>query len=707
MLPSQGLEAHELDTARRVAAAHELPVGLLDELVRIERDPVGRKGASGVGYRVQEALRRGTGPGTSRGAPPARDTLRLVSLECRNFGLFRDTRLDLEHQVGRPIHLIEGLNGHGKSTLVRALRFVLLGMPPSRLAGLVSITAAGPSATVRVRAHLHSDQLGPISVTRVAEFTRSGDGWAPRGEVDVVVGMGEEQLHHREARTWLGRVFPQKILNYFIFDAERSPVTDLAGRTRSSAGVREQVEEVLGISELRRLAKRCDNAAEGFRQESQHDQPSVEVVETELRAAEAQRDDQAERLRKATERLTWVEAQIGSVRGDLDGLVDAASARDEREDLVQEEARLETRAERQRLELRRWLGHTLPVLLAGPPPAPVAQVSPAWVAGAREATDRTARLAGSGELPWAREGWSADAVLADLLGRLRLPEATSADEGAHARARVAHERARAQAPPAGPTTLAEAEARLHEVRTRLEELAPAESGSSDHAAAVERLQELWREEAAVRALTRDLQAELDRLDAAISAQTDALPAAREAEAVRSRSEVQVARARAASTALTDLADAVCASRISRLEQQTTILFRQLTNKPAYYDRVEFDRESLQYRLLDHAGNEVPAERSTGERAVLALALVRGLQEVSSRSFPVVVEAPLKPLDPHHTSKVMLVFYANTPTQTLLLVKPGELGAHRELIETRVASEHVLHRPQAGVEATEFVPRRSR
>lgn len=117
--------------------------------------------------------------------------------------------------------------------------------------------------------------------------------------------------------------------------------------------------------------------------------------------------------------------------------------------------------------------------------------------------------------------------------------------------------------------------------------------------------------------------------------------------------------------------------------------------------MEFDPDTLRFRLLDHSGAPVPAGRSTGERAVLALSVVHGLQRASGRRLPLVIEAPLKPLDPEHTRRVVTNVFADHDGQTILLVKPGEVQPPlMEKLEFRVGQRFELVRPDSAVERSD-------
>ncbi len=66
------------------------------------------------------------------------------------------------------------------------------------------------------------------------------------------------------------------------------------------------------------------------------------------------------------------------------------------------------------------------------------------------------------------------------------------------------------------------------------------------------------------------------------------------------------------------------------------------------------------------------DRSTGEKTVLALALVHGLRQVAGRQLPLVIEAPLRPLDGAHELNVVRHHLATLTEHTVLMEVPRRL-----------------------------------
>ncbi len=97
-------------------------------------------------------------------------------------------------------------------------------------------------------------------------------------------------------------------------------------------------------------------------------------------------------------------------------------------------------------------------------------------------------------------------------------------------------------------------------------------------------------------------------------------------------------------------------------------------------------------LLDGRGADLRAgEASAGESQVFAMALMASVARLAGRKLPSVIDTPLGRLDPDHRRRV-LSFFTSRDVQTILLSQPDEVNSHYlELIADRVAAQfHLEH-----------------
>lgn len=109
-------------------------------------------------------------------------------------------------------------------------------------------------------------------------------------------------------------------------------------------------------------------------------------------------------------------------------------------------------------------------------------------------------------------------------------------------------------------------------------------------------------------------------------------------------------------------------------------------------RVDIDAEGA-IRLTDKAGRDVQGiDPSAGEGQIFAMAIMAAVAECAGSNLPIVIDTPLVRLDPDHRGRI-LEYFSQRTGQTLLLSQPDEIhGRYLVQIESRVAQAfHLDHR----------------
>ncbi|MGH7027481.1 AAA family ATPase [Brevundimonas sp.] len=97
-------------------------------------------------------------------------------------------------------------------------------------------------------------------------------------------------------------------------------------------------------------------------------------------------------------------------------------------------------------------------------------------------------------------------------------------------------------------------------------------------------------------------------------------------------------------------------------------------------------------LIDGTGTDVRTiEASAGESQIFAMALMAAVARLSGRRLPSIIDTPLGRLDPDHRLRV-LTFFTRQDVQTVLLSQPDEVNQHYfDLIADRIAAQfHLDH-----------------
>jgi DNA sulfur modification protein DndD len=720
---------------RRMAQKHGVSAVLLEWLASEQRSPH-RKGPRGVNVRFRDALQRevdGQGVGALDAGSVGVDAIEhftLQELRLQNFGPFRDTKIHFRMQPGRPVCLIEANNGHGKSHVIKGLLY-LLGVDKAPQSSfkypgrLLHHGAPSHDPTIRIQLLMESSLVGRFELRRQVRF--SVQGGEPRKQsderhVNFLDGAGGEggDLHGADAERWITERFPPEIIEYFVFDAESSPISELSGelgeRVPSMQG---PVERVLGISVLRDAAKRCrGDQVRGYFQ-SEHRQVTTDSTPRQLQRQLEEHQERVESLVRERSELQREHRELGAdlerARSVLQQIEQAKESRPggDRAAVELAIARAETELAAIRDQIAQRVRRDLPLGLLEPLLRRLAaertpeNAGREWMAGARFSLQRVASRVARGQLPWAEKQDRSEAeIFSELLGSVGIPS-DGASRGA-ARFDPAMWVAAARACEAPSGLLAGLAGKAQELETLQAQLRDLPRRDTRHevlkqyreaGAKVESFQRLRTAlDGQIEHLDDEIteaEAEVERLDAAI-------PEIRRRRQQASRLDKLVKLIDKVARALDASADELRKARLSDIEQHASTLLREITNKPGSYHRIAFDTGSCRFQLLNPAGEEVPPDRSTGEKTVLALAIVHGLRQVADSRLPLVIEAPLRPLDPAHELGVARHHLAQIEEHTVLMEVPGRLdGQLMAELRPRIGQRFVLvQQPGSGASVAE-------
>lgn len=115
-------------------------------------------------------------------------------------------------------------------------------------------------------------------------------------------------------------------------------------------------------------------------------------------------------------------------------------------------------------------------------------------------------------------------------------------------------------------------------------------------------------------------------------------------------------------------------KLNKLEIEVTECFRYLLQKTDLVHRVAIDTNTFSLSLYDPQGQLVPKHRlSAGEKQLLAIAFLWGLARVSGRHLPVAIDTPLARLDSSHRTNLIDRYFPAASHQVILLSTDTEIG----------------------------------
>lgn len=147
----------------------------------------------------------------------------------------------------------------------------------------------------------------------------------------------------------------------------------------------------------------------------------------------------------------------------------------------------------------------------------------------------------------------------------------------------------------------------------------------------------------------------------------------------------------AKNTLAEFRKTVVAENSERIEYRIWKRFKQLLRKKHLGSGVKIDPENYTLSLIDSTGEPVPPERlSAGERQLLATAMLWGLADSSSRQLPVIIDTPLGRLDRTHRSNLVTEYFPNASSQVVLLSTDEEIDERwLPILETSIARMYLI------------------
>ncbi|MBE9230892.1 DNA sulfur modification protein DndD [Cuspidothrix issatschenkoi LEGE 03284] len=134
-------------------------------------------------------------------------------------------------------------------------------------------------------------------------------------------------------------------------------------------------------------------------------------------------------------------------------------------------------------------------------------------------------------------------------------------------------------------------------------------------------------------------------------------------------------------------------KLNKLEEEVKNCFLYLLHKSDLVHRIAVDAKSFSLSLYDLNGKPVPKHRlSAGEKQLLAIAFLWGLAKVSGKRLPVAIDTPLGRLDSSHRNNLVERYFPSASHQVILLSTDTEISKKEvELLRENeaIAREYLL------------------
>lgn len=641
--------------------------------------------------------------------------LGLKYVEMRNFGpYYGQQRLEIPSSDG--VTIIVGENGRGKTTLLNAIRYGLFGRVTGRGGRAIDLSHFPNEVAVSEGDYSYAVEVGfgfdKDSYVLVRGSERKRTSTSPFGPLDyqqfLLLMKNGDVLSHSDAVEELGKVLPESVSRFFLFDGELlQQYEDLVGVvTPESAVIKDSIERILGVPVLINARYDCAEAARqartrvaaGAKRNARTSDlgTTLQILNENLNLFKAEELDKqkqlsslveqersiSETLEESQDTARWlaekdsITAKVTQAKADLDAaaaqrLEESRSAwllllRRELEvslkrsdELIQHKVDLDMSTSRREALSRALDQGTCPVCHAQIDDT-VRQILDDEISGlSREIADLAGRESG--------DAMSQRALVLSLLSQisassLRLAERTENQ------ARV---------------DLADLETKLHEADSHL-----SSEKAEDTRTLLRRLTAATQKKTLVTEALTGIRSKIDqdsRFAAEISGKISGL-AGSDQDMVRS------SRLEKLSEDLRCIFDAAVDAYREKLKGQVqsdaTMFFRRLSEEPEFTDlRIN---ENYGLLIVRSNGSEV-VERSAGFEHVVALALTAALHRNAPLRGPVIMDSPFMRLDGAHRNRVLTAL-PSMSDQVILLVYSQEIvdwpQARRALGSSLLAEYHL-------------------
>lgn len=150
-------------------------------------------------------------------------------------------------------------------------------------------------------------------------------------------------------------------------------------------------------------------------------------------------------------------------------------------------------------------------------------------------------------------------------------------------------------------------------------------------------------------------------------------------------------------------DAFSENMRKNVQEDATLMFKKISENQEY-DKLEFD-EQYGLKLIDHEGRIVP-NVSSGYMTLITISLIYGLHKNSSLTGTIILDAPFSVLTHFHRDKIIEAFQTLSP-QVILFVYRDQIDLEevRRNMHGRLINEHEIYQDRTEINSSYKTRRR--
>lgn len=132
-------------------------------------------------------------------------------------------------------------------------------------------------------------------------------------------------------------------------------------------------------------------------------------------------------------------------------------------------------------------------------------------------------------------------------------------------------------------------------------------------------------------------------------------------------------------------------KISLVANTMTKCYKKLANKKNLIDRICMDPVTLDLYYIDYNGNEIDkSSLSAGEKQLMVISLLWSLALCSKKKLPVIIDTPLSRLDSAHRESLIKTYFPYASEQTIILSTDSEINQeYHDMMKDDIGDEFTL------------------
>ena len=132
-------------------------------------------------------------------------------------------------------------------------------------------------------------------------------------------------------------------------------------------------------------------------------------------------------------------------------------------------------------------------------------------------------------------------------------------------------------------------------------------------------------------------------------------------------------------------------KVAKLAATISDCYKILANKKSMISKISMDPITLEVIYLGPSGDPIESQLlSAGEKQLMVIAILWALAKCSDKKLPVIIDTPLARLDSSHRLAVVSSYFPNASDQTIILSTDSEIfGEYYEALKPSISDEFTL------------------